>query len=986
MLLPSPIQLNPIMQAPIKPKPSRIGKIALALTMLLVLAGHGTAALGETIGLFYDPSTPQHVFAAGDIRAALEARKVTVEVKDLKALTGELTGKKIVIALASDPKVAALFAAQGGSAVKSAGEQAYAIRSTTKPDLSYWVLGGDDNGVMYGGLQIAENIQFKGMAEAFHEDDAPHLKNRGIKFNVPLDKEAPTYFYDSRGTANRLAIRHVWDITFWKTWFDEMARHRYNVLSLWNPHPFTSMLNMEDEYPGIAIQGVTGFDKDGKDTQINDWSIDKKIAFWQEVMKYGHERGFRTLVFTWNIFLSTAEGKHGIGKGPTDPQTRTYLRKCTRKFLETYPHLAGIGVTVGENMDTEETALKEDWAWDTYGRGTHEYARDNPKRDIVFIHRLLQSDLQTTARYFQPLIDQPNVRFSFSHKYSNAHAHAAVKPIYWARKKLEPQLEKLGVTSWLTIRNDDFFYLHWADPQFVRDYIGNFPEVGKYVDGIYIGPDGWVFSRVFNSKDPHYESSNALDVQKNWYMQKIWGRIAYNPAVADDLFMSHLASRYPEAAPNDLFAAWSKASRALRLVNEQVTGDWSLDFHWWPERWTSKDDGYLNVNDLRRTEPMDGSDLADIKDTAKGDLGGKKSALDNAADIEQLANEARQLLATFKPGSNHELALNLRDLEAMAHLSLFGAAKVRAAVLLEQDKPVEARDHLLTATQHWTQYADVMDALYIGADMQRNFHFKTWHQLDAAVLRDLTDLGGPVTVDAANPHPWVRIVSPLHLQEIKAPANLTVTINAAADDKPVKVELRDNGQLIHTSSECSFTHTLKAIPTGDHVLTARVIDPTGATKEHAINIAVFDTKTKDSLPWKEEFTLSHQTTSDDGKTSWTATRSQGVFEVRENALFLNDKGDEGTFRTGEIDIASSPVDISLEITSQGGVDKGDYVRLYQILDGGKEKLIGEIKGKPSEPAMIQGTANGKKLVLVIRAKVSSEDEALVIDNLKVTAR
>jgi hypothetical protein len=118
-------------------------------------------------------------------------------------------------------------------------------------------MGGDDNGAMYGALQVAENIQFNGMAEVCHEDDEPHLKNRGIKFNVPLDSEAPTYFYDSRGTANRLAIRHVWDIEFWKTWFDEMARHRYNVLSLWNPHPFTSMLNMEDEYPGIAIQGVT---------------------------------------------------------------------------------------------------------------------------------------------------------------------------------------------------------------------------------------------------------------------------------------------------------------------------------------------------------------------------------------------------------------------------------------------------------------------------------------------------------------------------------------------------------------------------------------------------------------------------------------------------------------------------------------------------------------------------------------------------------
>lgn len=636
-------------------------------------------------------------------------------------------------------------------------------------------------------------------------------------------------------------------------------------------------------------------------------------------------------------------------------------------------------------MDTDDTDEKEEWAWDTYGRGTYEYARANPKRDIVFIHRLLQSDLQTTARHFQPLMGQPNVRFSFSHKYSNAHAHAAVKPIYWARKKLEPQLEKLGVTSWLTVRNDDFYYLHWAEPQFIRDYIGNFPEVGKYVDGIYIGSDGWVFSRVFQSKDPHWESSNALDVQKTWLMQRIWGRIAYNPAVADDFFKSHLASRYPEAAPEALFEAWTKASRAVRLVNEQVTGKWSLDFHWWPERWTAKDEGYLSVNDLRKTEPMDGSKLADVKTAGKGDLDGKTSALDNASEIERFANEAHKLLATIKPGSNHELALNLRDIEAMSHLSLYGAAKIRAAVLVEQNKSDEARDQLLTATGHWMQYADIMDAQYIGADMQRNFHFKTWHQLDAQVQRDLTDLGGPVSVDTSNPYPWVRIVSPLHLAEIKAPADLTIAINAAAADRnPVKVELRDNGQLIHTSTETTFTHTLSGITTGDHTLTARVTDPSGATKEHVVSISVFNAETKDSLPWKEEFTLANQATSDDGRTSWTATRSKGVFEVKEDALFINDKGDEGIFRTGEIAISPSPVDISLEVTTQGGVDNGDYVRLYQVVDGGREKLIGEIKGGHPEPATIRGTAGGKRLVLVIRAEVSSEEEVFRVDNLKVT--
>jgi hypothetical protein len=179
---------------------------------------------------------------------------------------------------------------------------------------------------------------------------------------------------------------------------------------------------------------------------------------------------------------------------------------------------------------------------------------------------------------------------------------------------------------------------------------------------------------------------------------------------------------------------------------------------------------------------------------------------------------------------------------------------------------------------------------------------------------------------------------------------------------------------------------LKAITAGEHTLSARVIDEDGATREHAVTFTVFAAQTKDSLPWNEEFSLANQTTSDDARTSWKASRSDGVLEVRENALFLNDKGDEGTFRTGEIDISSGPVDISVEVASQGGVDKKDYVRLYQIVDGGAEKLVGEIKGELEKAMKLQGTASGKKLVLVIRAKVSSDDEIYTMDNLKVTAK
>ena len=274
-----------------------------------------------------------------------------------------------------------------------------------------------------------------------------------------------------------------------------------------------------------------------------------------------------------------------------------------------------------------------------------------------------------------------------------------------------------------------------------------------------------MFSRVFYSKDPSFEGKQALDVQRTWYMQKIWGCIAYNPNVADDLFKNHLASHFPEAAPGDLFEAWSKASRALRLINEQVT--------------------------------------------AKGDLDGTRSVLANADELEKLADEAGKRLATIKAGSNHELSLNLNGLDAMMCLALFGAAKIRAAISLEQKKLLEACEHLLSDCGHWTKYADIMDAHYIGADMQRNFRFKTWHQLDADILRELADLGGPMIVETANPHPWVRIVSPLNLAETKAPADVTVTINAAAaNQKPVKVERRDNGQLINTFAEATFIHAL----------------------------------------------------------------------------------------------------------------------------------------------------------------------------------
>jgi hypothetical protein len=715
----------------------------------LALLGFSALVSAETVALYYDAASPQISFAAGDLKTALEKQKHSVLIQPLSGFLKTESGKqkKIILALASDKAALAKLEAQGGKAGGDLGPQAYSLHTTDKPGLAYWVFGGDATGTMYGGLQLAENIQFHGLAKSYDTRESPHIKNRGIKFNIPLDEKSPTYFYGFKGTSHKRAVEDVWEMDFWKTWFDEMARHRYNVLSLWSPHPFTSMVNMENEYPGIAIKGVTGFDEAGEEKVINDWGIDQKIDYWRKVMQYGKDRGFDIYMCNWNVFLSTAEDKHGITDSTDNPKTKEYLKQCVVKLFQTYPNLKGFGITVGEKMGDLNAEQKEQWAWDSFGKGIMEFAQQNPQRDIVFIHRQHDGNIDHILKYFAKLNDLPNVRMDLSCKYSEAHAHTTLTPSRWHRTDMEKGLSKFGIMSWLTIRNDDWYFLHWAEPQFVRDYIKGFPEIDKFVNAFYIGADGWVFAKEFTSKHPYYKERNALNIQRTWYMQKLWGRISYNPHISDDFFKQHLAARFPEVPVDKLFEAWSSASGAIRQANEQVTGEWQFDADFWPENWTGdmwkgKNGRYFDVKDTRDATPFAGSKLASLRETAEDKTGKKVSAWDNIRQIDNLSSRALDLLSGLKPGENTELLLTLKDLTAQGHLGQYNANKFRAVIFDLQGEKEQAKQAMGKAYVSWRRYSDLMHELHIGVNLQRNRDFEDWHANDKDVLKAFHDLGG----------------------------------------------------------------------------------------------------------------------------------------------------------------------------------------------------------------------------------------------------
>jgi hypothetical protein len=140
-----------------------------------------TLVFAETVGIFSDNSIPQIKFAAGDVKAALESKGFKVEMNALSALKSGYKNAKVVIALASNDEVTKLLTSESGNIPTGLGEQAYGIRTTNSPQKSYWVLGGDENGAMYGGLQIAENIKFNGFKESYNSQESPAILKAGNK-------------------------------------------------------------------------------------------------------------------------------------------------------------------------------------------------------------------------------------------------------------------------------------------------------------------------------------------------------------------------------------------------------------------------------------------------------------------------------------------------------------------------------------------------------------------------------------------------------------------------------------------------------------------------------------------------------------------------------------------------------------------------------------------------------------------------------------
>jgi hypothetical protein len=308
--------------------------------------------------------------------------------------------------------------------------------------------------------------------------------------------------------------------------------------------------------------------------------------------------------------------------------------------------------------------------------------------------------------------------------------YSDVKPPFVA--EVMPLLKELGMKTWLTVRNDDVFSLRWGDAEYVRQYVLNMPSTDR-LEGFYMGPDGFTWGRDFLDRETANQNlgtARPLVVNKHWYSFMLWGRLSYDPILPDVHFEETFSARFPGADVRRLYSATTIASKIIPQTTRFFWRD--TDLNWLPEACARYDRAcgshLYTVAEFMNGVTMPGTQILNIRQwryrLTNGIAMEVMTPLEVAAALAGFANSALSLVSELRavPAnlSSHELRQTIGDNEAMAHLGVYYAEKIRGAcdlALFDASTAEEDRQsaivHLELALAAWKQYATIRDAQYL---------------------------------------------------------------------------------------------------------------------------------------------------------------------------------------------------------------------------------------------------------------------------------
>ncbi|HEX5168370.1 MAG TPA: hypothetical protein VFW11_04310 [Cyclobacteriaceae bacterium] len=611
------------------------------------------------------------------------------------------------------------------------------------------ILSADEVGAMYGLLDLTESIRVNGSFNIPDDKEvAPSLGYRIIKFNLPWSPYR-------KSPATEVHISVCRDLKFWERFLDMMAANRWNVLSLWNNHPFPYMIRSN------SFPKATPFDDD----QMKEWQ-----QFWTSLFRMAKARGIQTFIVNWNIVVSPEFAKAYGAQEYNDlsEQVKRYTRESVTQVINEYPDLTGIGVTLADWMGTFNEKMtpqqREDWIEDTFIAGIKA-----ANRPVKFLHR---SVLAGDPMAMRNLLDKANlsepalveIKFNWSHGHSTP--HLAITHDYHSGR-LDERFWSPPPTNykiqWM-IRNEDFFILRWGQPDFIRQHIATNSK--EYVNGYFVGSEGYIPAQDYSQR-PSASKTWQYAFEKQWLFYMMWGRLLYQINTPDDVFSSAFDLRYGKGVGDALLKAYKLCSKMpLRLASfHRSTWDYTLYAEGFLEAEPSSPDGFfdrsspfISILEFINHETLDPGMLSipsyvehllSKNDIASGLVTPIMLADSSEADSRKVLAILHSLEKKVNEYSG-ALSSELDDAITWSYLGLYFADKLRAGVALEiyrktgdANKKQDAINFLHHCVEYWDKVIEYTKDRYMPVPHVSTQHYGNefkefaWYLFRDQVIRDV---------------------------------------------------------------------------------------------------------------------------------------------------------------------------------------------------------------------------------------------------------
>ena len=617
------------------------------LLAAVLMTGLGLRA--ETVAIVADPQpSPRVALGIEKLSAALRETGDTVVVGNGNRLgMGDVKSYRLIYLLENSP----------------VGKEGFAMAS--RPPGVIELTGGDDSGLLYGCLELADRIRVAGkLPDGLAVKDHPAMTLRGTcigmqktfilpgrkVYEYPYTPELFPWFYDK---------------TLWREYLDFLLANRMNTLYLWSGHPFASLVKLKD-YPYAVEVPPDTFQKN---TEMYRWLA-------QECDR----RGIWLVQMFYNILVSQPFAEtNGIAtqlSAPT-PLVADYTRKSLAEFVRQYPHV-GLMVCLGEAL--QGTSNQLEWCNQTILPGILEGMHEAGLKDeppVVIRTHAMDADAIMPSAY------QIYTNIYTESKY-NGESLTTWEPrgkdaaIHLAMSRLGPHLVNIHILSNL----EPFRY---GDQQFIKKCVqASRDRLGA--TGVHLYPLSY-----WNWPDsPDLADVPLKQWDRDWIWYTAWARYSWNPDVPDAedraFWIGRLAAIYGTNAAADILDAYNfsgeVAPQLVRRFGITEGNRQTLSLGMTLDQLV-KPDKYGAIEDLWLSQAPPGERLDEYvrKEWNHQPHTGEtpESVIQSVLDSSRRAVAAVEAAASQVTGNREEFLRLANDVRCIQKMGEFYAAKVRAA-------------------------------------------------------------------------------------------------------------------------------------------------------------------------------------------------------------------------------------------------------------------------------------------------------------------